>query len=124
MVFSPDLLILTRHLHLKMERRIQPLRWRPHTDIYEGQDGWLIKLELAGVRPEDVTLRVCGNFLTISGRRVDEQDTRGLRLKSMEIVYSEFERGFEFPVNIEKARLSTEFRNGMLLVTILPEAGR
>jgi len=48
----------------------------------------------------------------------------GLRLKSMEIVYSEFERGFEFPVDIENARILTEFRNGMLLVRIIPEACR
>jgi len=39
----------------------------------------------------------------------------------MEIVYSEFERGFEFPVSIENARILTEFRNGMLLVRIIPE---
>ncbi len=121
MPFSHDLLILTRRLQLKREHRVQPLRWKPATDIHEGRDGWLIKLELAGVRPEDVRLRVCDNFLAISGRRLDEQDTQGLRLKSMEIVYSEFERGFEFPVSIENARILTEFRNGMLLVRIIPE---
>jgi len=124
MAFSQDLLILTGRLHLRTENYVQPLRWKPATDILEGSNGWLIKLELAGVRPEDVRLRVCENFLAISGRRVDEQDMPGLRLKSMEIVYSEFERGFEFPVDIENARILTEFRNGMLLVRIIPEACR
>src|SRR5919205_684335 len=31
--------------------------WRPRADVYRTPDGWLVKLELAGVRPdEDVTI--------------------------------------------------------------------
>ncbi len=123
MPFSKDLLILTRRLHLTAEKRVQPLRWQPAADVYEGRDGWLIKLELAGVRREDVRLHVRGNFLSIAGRRVDveRQRERGLRLRSMEITYAEFERGFEFPRSIEQARILTDFRNGMLLVRIALE---
>ncbi len=122
MPFSSDLLILTRSVRFRAERRVQPLRWKPAADVYEGRDGWVIKLELAGVRPQDVQLQVCGNFLGISGRRVDLAREQGLRLKSMEIAYAEFERGFEFPVSIEGARIETEFRDGMLFVRIAPEA--
>ncbi len=122
MTYKTDLMILTRRLHVAAEKRVQPLRWQPAADVYEGRDGWLIKLELAGVRFEDLQLRVTGNFLSVAGRRVDFERERGLRLKSMEITYSEFERGFEFPVSIEQARILTDFRNGMLLIRILLEA--
>ncbi len=123
MPFSKDLYLLTRRLHLTAERRVQSLRWQPAADIYQGPRGWLIKLELAGVRPEDVHLQVRGNFLSISGRRVDVERRHepGLRVQSMEIAYAEFERAFEFPRNIEQARIVTEFRHGMLLVRILLE---
>lgn len=120
MPFSQDLLIWTRRVHLTSERRVQSLRWKPPADIYEGHDGWLIKLELAGVRPQDVQLRVCGNFLAVSGRRIDLARQPGLRLRSMEITYAEFERGFEFPIDIEQADITTEFLDGMLLVRIVP----
>ncbi|MBA2483764.1 MAG: Hsp20/alpha crystallin family protein [Nitrosomonas sp.] len=121
MYFSNDLFILTRRLRFTTEKNIQPLRWQPAADVYEGENGWLIKLELAGIRSEDLHIRVSGNFLCIAGRRFDFEAERGLRLKSMEISYSEFERGFEFPVPIEQAQIMTEFRNGMFHVRILME---
>ncbi|RMG35614.1 MAG: Hsp20/alpha crystallin family protein [Gammaproteobacteria bacterium] len=124
MPFSHDLLILTRRVHLTTERRVQSLRWTPAADVYEGRDGWLIKLELAGVRPQDVQLRVCGNFLGISGRRLDLSQQPGLRLRSMEIAYAEFERGFEFPVSIEQAEIRSQFQDGMMLVEIVPGSSR
>lgn len=122
MPFKTDLMILTRRLHVTAEKRVQPLRWQPAADVYEGRNGWSLKLELAGVRLDDIKLRVTGNFLSIAGRRVDFEREQGLKLKSMEITYSQFERSFEFPVSIEHAQLLTDFRNGMLLVRILLEA--
>ncbi len=124
MTLAEELLMITRRLRMETFRPVEPLRWRPPADLYEGANGWLIKLALPGVRPEDVRLRVCGNFLAVSGRRVDEESNRGLRLRSMEIVYAEFERGFEFPVPIENAQIETEFRHGMLLVSVIPEGCR
>ena len=119
MPFSDELVFLTRQLHLKMERRIQALRWKPPADVYRSRDGWLIKLDLAGVRQEDIKVNINGNFLSVSGRRVDLAREAGFQLQSLEIAYGEFERVFEFPVSIEGARFLTDFRNGMLLVRIL-----
>ena len=36
----------------------------------------------------------------------------------MEIAYSHFERALELPDDLERVRVVTEFRNGMLLVRI------
>ena len=79
----------------------------------------MIKLDLAGVRQEDIKVNINGNFLSVSGRRVDLAREAGFQLQSLEIAYGEFERVFEFPVSIEGARFLTDFRNGMLLVRIL-----
>lgn len=119
MPFSDELVFLTRQLHLKMERRVQSLRWKPPADVYKSHDGWLIKLELAGVRRKDISVNISRNFLSVSGRRADLAREAGFQLQSMEIAYGEFERVFEFPVSIEGARFLTDFRDGMLLVRIL-----
>ncbi len=119
MPFSDELVFLTRQLHLKMERRVQSLRWKPAVDVYRSRDGWLIKLDLAGVRREDIVVNISRNFLSVSGKRADLAREAGFQLQSMEIAYGEFERVFEFPVSIEGARFLTDFRDGMLLVRIL-----
>ena len=34
--------------------------WQPRADVYRMPGGWLVKLELAGVRPEEIRLTVRG----------------------------------------------------------------
>ena len=95
--------------------------WQPATDVYRTPDGWLVKFELAGVRPEDVELSVRGQTLRVRGRRRDCCLEPECRLVHMEIAYSRFERQVELPGDLDYARIASEFRLGMLLVRIQRE---
>ena len=96
--------------------------WRPRADVYRTPGGWLVKLELAGVRPdEDVTIGACGPRLTVSGVRRDRLIEKGWSCYAMEIAYSHFERSIELPLDLGKARLAVECRDGMLLIRIAAE---
>jgi HSP20 family protein len=96
-------------------------QWQPATDLYVTPDGWLVKLELAGVYPDDVELALIGRTLRVRGRRRDCCAQPGCRLAHMEIAYSRFERVVELPGDLHRARIVTEFRHGMLLVRIQRE---
>jgi len=100
----------------------QTAEWRPATDVYRTPEGWLVKFELAGVRPEDVELTARGRALRVRGRRRDCCLEPGCRQVHMEIAYSRFERQVELPGDLQRARIDTEFRDGMLLVRIFREA--
>jgi HSP20 family protein len=100
----------------------QAIDWRPATDVYRTPEGWLVKVELAGVRPEDVQLTARGRALRISGRRRDFCLDPGCRQLHMEIAYSRFERQVELPGDLQRAQFHTEFRDGMLLIRIQREA--
>src|SRR5205807_8943612 len=84
--------------------------WRPATDVYRTPEGWLVKFELAGVRPEDVELTARGAALRVRGRRRDLCLEPGCRQLHMEIAYSRFERQVELPGDLQKAKIDTEFR--------------
>jgi len=45
--------------------------WMPAADVYETAHGWIVKLELAGVRPQEIEVTVQGSLLRIGGRRRD-----------------------------------------------------
>ena len=45
--------------------------WVPNTDVYSTDSGLLIKVELAGMRSENLEITVEGNRLRISGDRPD-----------------------------------------------------
>lgn len=100
---------------------IWPALWQPSADIYRTRNGWLLKFDLAGVRPEDVTVSVRGRRVSVSGVRRDFIAEEGCSYYSMEISYNRFERSLEMPVNLENARITLEARNGLLLVRMVTE---
>jgi HSP20 family protein len=98
--------------------------WQPSADIYQTPQGWLVKFDLAGVRPEDVQLSCCGAQLTVRGSRRDWCLEEGCHCYVMEISYSRFERTLRLPCDLEAACIQAEHRDGMLLVRITLKTDR
>ncbi|HEY7183781.1 MAG TPA: Hsp20/alpha crystallin family protein [Blastocatellia bacterium] len=96
-------------------------RWEPDADIYRSRRGWLVKLDLAGVRRNDVTLEAAGRRLAVRGRRRDLVVSEDWSHYSMEIAYSDFERIIEMPCNLDCAAVNAELLDGMLLIYVTPE---
>jgi HSP20 family protein len=101
--------------------------WQPNMDVYRTATGWLVKFELAGVRAEDIDLAVLGNRMTLRGVRRDtvleSSQKKGETCPvhhRMEIAYSKFERTVELPIDLKQANVTTEYRDGLLLVCIHP----
>ena len=95
------------------------MAWRPAADIYRTNEGWVVKLELAGVRQEDVNVEASGSELFISGVRRDRFVEEGGSHYSMEITYSHFERAIELPCELDRASISIEGHDGLLLVRVV-----
>ena len=98
--------------------------WQPSADVYRTREGWLVKFDLAGVRPEDVQLTAEDGRLVIRGLRRDWCVKEGYSCYRMEIAYSHFERSISLPCDLEKAKIAAEHREGMLLVHIQTEGGQ
>lgn len=116
-----DLTRLMRSLFLPAAERFRDLHWQPPVDVYRTRTGWLIKVELAGVRPEDISLSIDGPRLTVRGRRLDRLTECDACCYRMEITYSTFERTVDLPTNLERGRIATDYQYGLLLVQIQTE---
>ncbi|MFV0387617.1 MAG: Hsp20/alpha crystallin family protein [Pyrinomonadaceae bacterium] len=90
--------------------------WYPAADVYKTPEGWLVKVELAGVSAEDIIIEINGRNLYIAGCRKDRTCTFGVTYQQMEITYSQFEKSLDFPSSIEKARLEHNFEDGLLMI--------
>jgi len=121
---SRDLARILQSLFWPAARTFRPPHWQPPADVYQTATGWLVKFDLAGIRPEDVTLEVHGRRLTVRGTRRDRVVEHGCHCYQMEIAYSRFERRIELPSDLTHAALTTEYRDGMLLVYIPTEADK
>jgi HSP20 family protein len=97
---------------------LRSLDWSPRADIYRTPTGWLVKFDLAGVSPDEVTVEATRSELRIAGVRRDRFVAKGFRHHSMEISYSRFERTVRLPCRADTASIRTEYAEGMLIVTL------
>jgi len=95
--------------------------WCPAADLYRTATGWLVKIDLAGVRLEDVCVQIQDRRLSVSGCRRDCTLSEGCSHYRMEIAYSHFERSFELPCDLERCDVATDYRDGMLHVYVRTE---
>jgi HSP20 family protein len=99
-------------------RRPSGRLWCPAADVYRSQDGWIVKVDLAGVKPADVEVIVDGDLLRISGSRRDGTCGEGISHYQLEITYSRFEKMIRFPRSIEHASIDRDYRDGLLILQL------
>jgi HSP20 family protein len=92
--------------------------WVPLTDVYLSDSGIVIKVELAGMRREDLELTVEGNHLKISGQRPDGCRPPKCTFLVMEINYGVFESVIELPEGYDLGQAKAAYQNGFLRIDV------
>ena len=92
--------------------------WVPNTDVYATEGSLVIKVELAGMRKEDLELTVEGNRLKISGQRPDGCRAPKCTFLVMEINYGVFESIIEVPAGYDLSQAEASYQNGFLRVDV------
>ena len=102
-------------------RRPSGRLWNPAADVYRTTDGWLVKVDLAGVRADDIEIRIDERLLRVSGLRRDSFCGDGISHYQLEITYSRFEKIIQFPCSIEHASIERDYRDGLLVLRLREE---
>lgn len=92
--------------------------WAPNTDVYVTDEGLVIKVELAGMRREDLALTIEGNRLRISGHRPDGCRASKCKFLVMEINYGFFESVIELPPGYDLGQAKAAYQNGFLRIDV------
>jgi HSP20 family protein len=104
------------------QRRTHATAWVPTADIFADGDDLVIRCELAGVEQQDVEISLSGGVLTIDGQRTGEPE--GATFYARERYYGRFRRSMNLPEGIDGSRISADFENGLLEVTVKGGADR
>jgi HSP20 family protein len=104
--------LLTQSRKVSMSGRL----WNPAADIYRAPDGWIVKVDLAGVAEDDLDVIIDDNTLRISGVRRDTSFGEEVICQQLEITYSRFEKMLHFPCSIAGATLVRDYRDGLLIL--------
>ena len=97
--------------------------WSPNTDVYEVDDGLVIRVELSGMRREDLQLKAEGNMLRISGMRPDDQRPPQSKFLLMEVNFGPFETTIELPSGYDLEEAKALYQNGFLTIEVPAESG-
>lgn len=105
---------------LTVASRVRPSGrlWNPAADVYRSNDGWVVKVDLAGVCQDDLELELDQSYLKIRGCRRDTLIKEGFSYQQMEITYSRFEKTIQFPCAIEGASVGHDYHDGFLIVRL------
>jgi HSP20 family protein len=99
--------------------------WTPNTDVYETDQHLIIKMELAGIRKDDLEITLQDRLLVVRGYRQDTCPHRQTRcsFRQMEIDYGYFERRILIPSLVDATYAQAHFHNGFLHIE-LPKTTR
>jgi len=92
--------------------------WVPDTDVYATESGLVIKVELAGMRSDNLEITIEGNRLRVSGNRPDACRAPKCSFLVMEINYGPFETMLELPPGYDLGQAKAAYLNGFLRIDV------
>ena len=111
---------------------LQPLRWdrplvselaalearMPRLDVLERDDHVVVKVEVPGVKKEDIHITISGNRMTIKGETKHEEKEEKGDYYRCEISRGEFSRTVTLPAEVDNTKTKAEMKDGMLEITL------
>ena len=94
--------------------------WSPALDLYQNNDNVIVRVELPGMRKEDIEISLQDGMLTISGERKSET-SEGDKAERTERYVGKFRRSISLPTQVDSNKVAATYRDGILTIT-LPKA--
>ena len=113
-----DVAALQRDVHELVGRAVGNVRQAgglvPPIDAHRSESGVVVRVELPGVRPDDVDIAVQDGMLAIAGERVPDKEVGEDAWLRRERSYGRFERTFTLPEGTDPDQITASFDLGVL----------
>src|SRR5580765_3841999 len=90
----------------------------PAVDVYEDEHKVVLKLEVPGVKQEDLDVQVENQTLTVRGQRTFEKEEKEENFQRIERRYGSFSRSFSLPPTISTESVKADYENGVLKIEL------
>jgi HSP20 family protein len=92
--------------------------WSPLVDVVETKEHTLLKVEIAGVKPEDFAISIEKDTLTVKGERRQEVEATEDGCTRMERAYGIFQRTMLLPPTVDTDKVKATYRDGVLEIQL------
>ncbi len=90
----------------------------PAIDMYARDDAMVLRMDLPGIKKDEVEILATENRLTISGMRKPAAGISKEDYRINEVSYGNFSRTFNLPVIIDSGRIEANLEDGILEITL------
>lgn len=90
----------------------------PPSDVSETADAFQIRVDVPGIKPDDITVQVTGDSVRISGERKEEKEEKGKTYHRLERRSGKFLQTLRLPSPVNEDKVQAEFHDGVLTVTL------
>jgi len=95
--------------------------WAPPVDVLENASEILVRVDLPGVKKEEIQIEMTGESLSISGHRGHPDEGNSEQLVRTERAYGPFQRTFTVGVQLQQDAVTADYEDGVLTIR-LPKA--
>jgi len=90
----------------------------PSCELTEDKSNYFMKLDIPGVKKEDVKIEVDGNMLSVSAERKSEKTSETKKSRYSEISYGSYQRSFTLPTSVNANSIDAAFEDGVLTLSM------
>ena len=95
--------------------------WTPALDLYEDKDNVYVRVEVPGMKKEDIELSLHNGSLSVSGERKGDETFKDAEVYREERFFGRFQRTVSLPTAVASDKVKAQYKDGILTVT-LPKA--
>ena len=92
--------------------------WNPEIDVFERNNRLVTKIDLPGLKKEEIKVEVTDGYLAISGERRREEEEKGEEFYRCEREYGSFYRAVPLPKGVRIENVKATFADGVLEVSV------
>jgi HSP20 family protein len=86
----------------------------PPVDVYEDEHKIVLKLEVPGIKQEELDVRLENHTLTVRGERKFEKEEKEENFHRIERRYGSFFRAFTLPTTVDSENVKAQYDAGIL----------
>ena len=93
----------------------------PSVDLSETNEALQVKIDVPGLKAEDIDIEVAHNSMRVSGERKEEKEEKGKSFHRVERRSGKFSRTISLPCAVQENKIQAEYHDGVLSV-LMPKA--
>jgi HSP20 family protein len=92
--------------------------WTPALDVFEDKDNIFVRVELPGMKREDIEVSLHEGTVSISGERKSESKYEEADVHRSERFFGRFQRTIALSAPVAAEKVKAQYKDGILTVTL------